>query len=128
MSDEEPDDLEEMELPRRTWLTLPLSFSLFRLLSTLESNREYFETTIDGDDSRVGKERKLALYFHYGFYDRSRWYVVPFVAFMIVLAMDSCGIWMIDLPLQAYGLALDAGGGGTNNSAWSIQRGRRHTH
>jgi hypothetical protein len=83
---------------------------VLRLLSIFESNREYFDTAISNKDSEVEKKDKVALYFHYAFYDRSRWYAVPFIAFMIVLAMDSCGVWMIGLPFQAYGLALDAGG------------------
>lgn len=110
MSNQESSDLEEMELPRRTWLTRPLSLTVLKMMSTFESNREYFDTPISDDDSDAEEKDKVRIYFHYAFYDRSRWYAVPFIGVVIALTLDTCGILMTGLPLQAYGLALDAVG------------------
>lgn len=108
---------EEIEIPRGAKITLPLSLLVLWLLNRIESNKSYFNMAIKEGGENRNKVRK---YFHAAFYDRSRWYLSIGIITVILFSVDEClvvpvlpplvdcGILPFGLPLQSYGLMLDA--------------------
>lgn len=110
---------EEIEISSRVKFIRPLSCFVLWILNRVQSNKNYFDVAIkEGEESR----NMVRKYFHAAFYDRSRWYLPILFAILVLLSVDACVVVPIlpalfnceilpfSLPLQSYGLMLDATG------------------
>jgi len=99
---EEQSDLERMELTLGAKIAKPLSVGVLSSLSRFESEKGYFNVGLQQRD-----EDKKELFFHAAFFDRSKWYLPPFLLIIALMILDLSGILTVAVNPQAYGLAVD---------------------
>lgn len=107
MSDDDTTDLEEFELSAPQKLTKPISVAVLGILNKLGSKSSYFPKGTNRKEEENIQREKLRKYFHAAFYDRSKFYLPPFVLIIVLAIVDGC-FGLFGLHLQAYGLLLDA--------------------